>query len=90
MSTAYQQGCTNILHHTLMLHEGKILVRNMLSSDAAINAAYDERTAGLNNDKRNAVRDKILRLYNQIDIKDVIRGQNCTSNEQSEEDKEVC
>lgn len=90
LSTAYQQGCTNILHHTLMLHEGKILVRNMLSSDAAINAAYDERTAGLNNDKRNAVRDKILRLYNQIDIKEVIRGQYCTSNEQSEEDKEVC
>ena len=83
LSTAYQQGCTNILHHTLMLQDGKILVRKMLSADEAITVAVDEKTAGLNNDKRNAVRDKILALYEEIDIKDVMSGQYIPPNEKA-------
>ena len=74
LSTAYQQGCTNILHHTLKLQYGKILVRKMLSADEAITAAFDEKAAGLNNDRHNEVRREILALYDEIDIKDVMNG----------------
>lgn len=75
LSTAYQQSCTNILQHTLMLEKGKILIRKPLSADEAVDLAYEERTAGLNNERRNAVRDRILSLYEVVDIRDIMRGE---------------